>query len=318
VWSRYPLAGIAVVTGDGLVVADVERDAGAPAELISVDTARARSAAGGAHFFFETTKRVQTRRRGETGFGDLLAEGTYVVVPPADGREWLRSPFDGPLASLPDSLSRPFLEEAARADQPTSHVKWVGEGTQSEENALEAARLIGLDVRSLGCVTCPFHADRSPSAGLILGHADDWILSCRACDESWSLPKVYACIRGGADGRPPTIAKWARLLDHKTGAYPLPEIAVELPSGPESARKVADGYLLLFRIDLEDPRSREVTLRRGVPFTRKFGAPWCEITEYAFDKGRGHLIETGWFAEPTYEVIGGRRTMVLLPRGWAR
>ncbi len=319
VWSHYPLAGIAVLTGDGLVVADVEHDAQMPVGLIAVDTPRARSASGGAHLFFSSTGTVQTRRREQTGFGDLLGEGTYVVVPPGSGRAWLRDPFDGPLAPLPEALIESWdIEE--RPNQPTSHVKWVGsEPPRTYEDALAAARIIGLKLSGRNSVTCPFHDDRVPSAGLTVGQAEDTLLSCRACNASWSLPQVYARIRNpGIDLRSPTVAKWARRLAHETGVAPLPEIEVTLPSGPESARKLAAGYLLLLRIDVEDPRSREATFSRGVPFSRSFGAPWCGLSADVFGRARRTLIKAGWFDEPTYEVLRGRRTMMLLPNGWAR
>ncbi len=103
-WGRWPDANIGVPTGErsGLLVLDVDSDAGGPDSLVLLErlygplprTAEARTGSGGVHIFFKYPAGETVRNSaGKLGPGlDVRGEGGYVVVPPSRTQgtyEWL-------------------------------------------------------------------------------------------------------------------------------------------------------------------------------------------------------------------------------------
>ena len=118
IWSLYPKAGVAVLTGklSDLSVIDVDFDKkinGVPAPDaklvyhgdIPTDTLMARSGSGGLHFFFKHSPKADGRKELREHI-DLKSEGGYIILPPSihkSGREytWLN---DLPIADFPEHL----------------------------------------------------------------------------------------------------------------------------------------------------------------------------------------------------------------------
>ena len=108
-WGRWPNANVGVPTGEssGLLVLDVDSDAGGPDSLILLErlngqlprTAKARTGGGGVHVFFRYPAGETVRNSaGKLGPGlDVRGEGGYVVAPPSrtqSAYEWLdRAPL---------------------------------------------------------------------------------------------------------------------------------------------------------------------------------------------------------------------------------
>jgi archaellum biogenesis ATPase FlaH len=118
IWSMYPTAGVAVLTGklSNVSVIDVDFEnkvnglpvAGSPLAYhgdIPTNTLMARSGSGGLHFFFKHSPKADGRKELRPHI-DLKSEGGYIILPPSkhkSGREyeWLN---DLPLADFPEHL----------------------------------------------------------------------------------------------------------------------------------------------------------------------------------------------------------------------
>jgi hypothetical protein len=118
VWSMFPQAGVAVLTGklSNLSVIDVDFDKkieGVPAPDsklayhgdIPTNTLTARTGSGGLHFFFKHSPKADGRKELRPHI-DLKSEGGYIILPPSihkSGRqyEWLN---DLPIADFPEHL----------------------------------------------------------------------------------------------------------------------------------------------------------------------------------------------------------------------
>lgn len=152
-WERWPDANIAVNCGaSGLVVVDVDTKAGCDggetwAELVAAHSAAlehsvmAETPSGGWHVFFAANGHRVASGNDKLGPGvDIKAEGGYVVLPPAEGRDWVPGKELGarPIASLPAALGAvlDFSPDAARADckraAAPAHGKPIAEGKRNE------------------------------------------------------------------------------------------------------------------------------------------------------------------------------------------
>jgi hypothetical protein len=153
-WQRvWPGANVAVRTGNGLVVLDVDGDDGAES-LRALErrhgelppTVSVVTGGGGQHFYFTCSAPVRNSA-GRLGSGlDIRGDGGYVIAPPsvhASGRayEWDNDPDDVELASLPAWL----LEPVAGVRKRTPPGEWVRmlQGIPSGERNHSLARLTG-------------------------------------------------------------------------------------------------------------------------------------------------------------------------------
>jgi hypothetical protein len=154
--ARWPdCTGVGVATGAGLVVLDVDGDAGAESlhelerqhgELPS--TVSAVTGGGGAHHYFAS--RAIRNSAGKLGPGlDVRGEGGYVVAPPSlhpNGRryEWDNSPGCTELVPLTGWLKRLLGERGnGRARLPSEWATLVRDGVSEGQRNDTAARLAG-------------------------------------------------------------------------------------------------------------------------------------------------------------------------------
>lgn len=115
-WGRWPAADVAVATGDGLLVADVDGQAGADT-LYDLERAYdelpqticATTGGGGMHYYFAAPCGYRSSA-GALGPGlDIRAAGGYVIAPPSSHRSggryvWDLAPEDTKLALAPGWL----------------------------------------------------------------------------------------------------------------------------------------------------------------------------------------------------------------------
>lgn len=107
-WAAWPRANVAGVTGEGIVVVDVDlyKDGTVvPEELLSLSTPRVKTPRGGLQFYLagESGTRVGMRQG-----VDIKGAGGYVLLPgsvtPSGTYEYEVSPAEAELAPLPESL----------------------------------------------------------------------------------------------------------------------------------------------------------------------------------------------------------------------
>ena len=118
-WQRWPDAGVAIATGRGLVVVDIDVHKGGDDSLVDArrllgeipDTVEVITGSGGRHIYLRAPEGVDVRcSAGQLGPGlDIRAAGGYVVAPPSlhvSGRRyaWESSgdPDEVEVAALPD------------------------------------------------------------------------------------------------------------------------------------------------------------------------------------------------------------------------
>jgi hypothetical protein len=166
-WRALRPAGIAIRTGEGLVVLDVDGDEGADT-LRDLErkygdlphTPRAVTGGGGAHYYLASESPVPCSA-GKVGPGlDIRGEGGYVVAPPSahpSGRryEWDVGPDDAPLASIPGWLAALAAPRRNGDRQPVPASEWrqlaqgVREGERNDATARLAGHLLGRRVDPL-------------------------------------------------------------------------------------------------------------------------------------------------------------------------
>jgi archaellum biogenesis ATPase FlaH len=135
IWSAFPNAGVAVLTGKGsnLSVIDVDFDKkvnGVPApgaklvdhSDVPTDTLTARSGSGGLHFFFKHSRKADGRKELRPHI-DLKSEGGYIILPPSVHKsghqyEWLN---DLPIADFPEYLLTDRTPTSISSGSPRSY-----------------------------------------------------------------------------------------------------------------------------------------------------------------------------------------------------
>ena len=111
-WTQYPEANIALATGDGVVVLDIDRKNGkdgfaslaeAGVDLATINTYTVHSPSGGAHLYFHPAAPVKSRVDvlGKGSGVDIRGEGGYIVVPPSQVNGIAYAPAD-PGCLLPE------------------------------------------------------------------------------------------------------------------------------------------------------------------------------------------------------------------------
>jgi hypothetical protein len=174
-WRHNPRYGVAVATGHGLAVLDVDTIDGhgtdGPASLARLEqehgelprTVEAITPSGGRHVWFLAPPNTKTRPGFADGL-DLKARGGYVVVPPTslDGRgryAWDAGahPTETPLAPIPEWLVE--LDVSPNGDRPAVRTEPAGEAYRRVTEALRARR----SARKGDKWQCPAHNDPHPS-----------------------------------------------------------------------------------------------------------------------------------------------------------
>lgn len=116
-WFKNPKTNIGVVTGriSNLIVVDIDpRHGGTEESFKDVQTAKSATGGGGWHYYFKNVDGIQNSVNIKQGI-DIRGEGGYVVVPPSShpsgkNYEWIKSPSDTEIASLPDFVKEWIAE----------------------------------------------------------------------------------------------------------------------------------------------------------------------------------------------------------------
>lgn len=159
-FEMWPDAGVAVRTGNGLLVLDVDGDAGADS-LHDLErrhgklpqTVTVRTGGGGAHYYFTVPWPVRNSA-GKLGPGlDVRGDGGYVIAPPSihpdTGRayEWDNHPDDVTVSAIPTTLladaqcgPSPHLRKRTPAREWVRMLDRIPEGARNDS----LARLAGL------------------------------------------------------------------------------------------------------------------------------------------------------------------------------
>jgi hypothetical protein len=277
------------------------------------DTPVVATPGNGAHVYAKSKGRVRTRRFTQ---GEIRGESSYVVAPPSvhpSGRSygWLIPPDARGLASL-DRIPRSLIgldpkqltceyqsthpSEVPRYDYEIPRCSLQLEEQLTGERGLRA----GLDVAALakseravarvattlgiplhGAFLCilPGHEERSPSASL---HQDPetGLFLCRDWHErdghAWyTLAELRAslsyrrAVKLGASEQ----ARWYTRLFYEAGL--IETVSVEVPTNGLDAieKKLAVGFALLLGLNwIREPDE-------PAPFTRRFAAAWCGVSE---------------------------------------
>jgi hypothetical protein len=192
-WTRWPAANVAIRTGDGLAVLDVDPRHGGDRSLRDLiaahgplpDTAAAVTGGGGSHYYFRT--RRPTRTADLAPGLDLRADGAYVVAPPSIHSsgglyDWLAPLAETPLAELPGWLAT-APNPAPRP--PRAEPGGAADFLRRQTPPRYVTELCGVPVHGPGKIRCPLpdHPDRTPSCHVYA-----------TADEGWHC---YGCKRGG-------------------------------------------------------------------------------------------------------------------------
>ena len=289
-----PATGLGILTGDasgGLVVADLD---GEPAGIRHPATPTVKTGRG-RHLYLRSASPVRCR---PMSFGDLKGEGGYVVAPPSrhpsgTAYAW-EVGLDAELADL-ESVELPAVSPSTPPDTPNlggtpdlgrcpDESSGTGDRLAAFVPAVEAALpVLGINA-PLGSPfrsVLPGPADHNPSASLFRMRDGIWRYSDWRCPggRKWfTLAEVRAAQVAGRILPPldsPSMAMWYRRLFHEAGVRSLAHVEVpSLPPGAsENAYRVRRGFELLLGIrEASEPGA-------GTPFTRRFAAVWCGLSE---------------------------------------
>ena len=86
-WHTWPQANVAIACGapSGVVVIDINSPAEVP-ELLDLQTLSASTPSGGRHLYFRYSEGIRNR---VFEWGEVRANGLYVIAPPGRGRHWI-------------------------------------------------------------------------------------------------------------------------------------------------------------------------------------------------------------------------------------
>lgn len=339
----------------GIVVLDVDpRNGGDVSGKPIPPTPVEETPRGGRHYYFRDPGGVRGHVELAPGV-ELIGEGGYVVCSPSPGYAWYETltPDDVEPADCPawvlSSLSS-LVTNRAPTSQVTKMQYWLlGRGQQNEASApraalpvrgdalltwcrqlefgIAAAAFLGLPTGGLAehgrtsAFLCrlPGHDERNPSASLFFepercGVAYRcWHTSKPGGDRWYSLPAVFAALRYGeikqlSDSE---LVTWSLRLLVETGfVAPVRIEAPDLPPGtPEFVRRVWQGFLLLLGCRWLH------TEGEPAPFTWRFAAAWCGVSEWQAKEARKWLLDMGYMRKAGEVNCGLRRMSLWLPAG---
>ena len=327
-WFDYnPDLNIGIITGRGLVVADVDR----PGKLggLGFPPTPMAETSRGYHVYLDG--RGLDIERGKFAWGEVIANG-YVVAPPSiheSGAAYTWYPFlsyaDVHLARVPDALLRD--KKTTPKTAPRKNIlsrcslkgeTWVtqGKGAHSDlagdwETARAILRKCGADPKAPGrAFKCPLpgHSEKHASAALWRPEGDGGFFSLhdfhfRDKAAWWPLPDVYASCCAGKARQLKSGERaiwWLRALAD-IGAIEVPAVRHhDLPGDARgSVRKLYDGFIYLLALrKVYDPKQTQ-----AAPFTWTFAQGWCGI-------GSRHTVQASlnWLFKRGYLYKCGKTT----------
>jgi len=141
-WHTWPQANVAIACGaaSGIVVIDIDAPSQVP-KLFNLTTLCASTPSGGRHLYY---RYVEGMRNRVFDWGELRADGLYVVAPPADGRAWISHSVNADVpahlvkigANTQTVTSLPAMEWA---DAIADHNKTVARWSREESFAFDEA-----------------------------------------------------------------------------------------------------------------------------------------------------------------------------------
>lgn len=139
-WQRWPDAEVAIATGRGLVVIDVDTRHGGSIDPSWPSTMTATTPSGGWHLFYATTEAIPCSVGRLAPGVDVRGEGGYVVAPGQPGRELAddREPVE-----LPQQMAAILLgQRRPRNWRPYDPTRRLGEGERNDGLARLAGYLL--------------------------------------------------------------------------------------------------------------------------------------------------------------------------------
>lgn len=318
----YPDADPAIVLGPasgGVVDLDLDDSTVAEKEIrqrrLPLPPTACFASLRGPHRLYRYDAPLPTRRKILSGV-DFGGQGAIVVVPPAAGRHWLL-PLEH-LAPLPEAWADLARHSAHRPlplhpTPPVPCSKHLNIQMLASPGALEdlfrdwsvveqvcPVLQISGAARGRGCsfrCVLPGHSEQHPSAALWTddsGRAVYGDFHLRSGAAWFPLPTVYAAqvsgqVRTTLDGH--ELAVWTVRLLAAGGVIVLPQVPLLTrllpPDAPATVRKAAEGFDLLRRCRAPHDGTAPA------PFSWRFAAAWCGISERLAGAAIRQLIHTG-------------------------
>jgi hypothetical protein len=253
--------------------------------------------------------------------GELRGEGRYVVAPASrheSGRRylWELEPEETGLASLDETLfarTREFVGTGAPI-RSTWELRSTWESAAPDRELVDRlARALGVPEARYGRpFRCLLHADGRPSAAFWRASEDAQILYHDFHAGRWGGPKwlplsrvrAYVAGRRGYLGKP-ELAVWRLRLAAEVGQ--LERVGFDAPSVPRGLEPVWAGFLFLLGIRWA------VSPGEPAPFTRRFAASWCGVSEWEARDAVTELQRRGLLSPVRRDPRG---TRLWLPQGW--
>jgi hypothetical protein len=315
-----PETNVGVVTGEisgGLVVLDADDELAAPTSEIP-PTATVRTGRG-RHYYLHGDESSR-----DFDWGELRGEGRYVVAPASrhdSGRRyrWELEPEESGLAELDSSLAETLFAHARALVTAETGLRSTGEIRSTWENAAPESELVSRLAGVLGVpavrfgqsFSCLLHADERPSAALWRARRDAPVLYHDFHAHRWGGPawlplsrvRAHVAGRRGYLGKP-ELAIWRLRLAAEVGA--IEPVRFEAPSVGAELESLWTGFLYLLGCRWH------VSPGEPAPFTRRFAASWCGVSDWQARDGLAELHRIGLFRLAGRDRRG---TRLWLPRG---
>jgi Bifunctional DNA primase/polymerase, N-terminal len=313
---------VGVCTGQisgGLVVIDADDEAAAPTGAFP-PTATVRTGRG-RHYYLRADEPTRSH---DFDWGELRSEGRYVVAPASrheSGRRylWELEPEETGLALLAGPLAETLLARAREFVGAGAPIRSTWELRSTWESAAPDRELVDRLAVALGVpearygrpFRCLLHDDGRPSAAFWRASEDAQILyhdfhAGRWGGSAWlPLSRVRAHVAGrrGYLGKP-ELAVWRLRLAAEVGQFePVDFDASAVPRGLEP---VWAGFLYLLGIRWA------VSPGEPAPFTRRFAASWCDVSEWEARDQLAELERRGLLLPAGRDPRG---TRLWLPKG---
>lgn len=314
-YQSNPELNIGLITGPssrGLVVIDIDHSP--PEELAFLiaqnPTATVKTSRGRHYYYLSETKLSNLN----FDWGELRADGVYVVAPPSihpDGTlyEFLGDCQLDEIAKLPDTVQA-FLVSDSKSKksgnegvvsiehsilatyESNSILTTLPETYKSLDIAIKIVAFCGQKVSKLGqSFYCPLHDDKRPSVSLWRGKNGSIMLhEFHRGNKFITLVEMYASYVTGKDiqlKKGEMVIWWLRALEDIGVIKPKAIKARKLKKdAPESVKKLYEGFIRLIKLrKVYDPK------QDTAPYSWSFAQTWCGIGSFTtVSKGMKYLL----------------------------